>query len=447
MISYIKSLIFVLFFFIVLAVLNPTLASAAEPEITISNGYDIKYLTDHSYYTNLELPGGTIIRIENASEVHSLYLEWDLGSNPNNKSYVNSRWYNGKPGVKPWTLRLDNISYVYGTNGFLHEYIELPSRSDVLEIIIPEGGASIAGLSPLTGETLPDWVQVWEPPHDKADLLVLSSHSDDEILFFGGTIPYYTSEIGLKTQVVYFTYHTEKCRTHELLNSLYYCGVRNYPIIGNHEDIYSSSLAHAKGLFNYNNALGFIVELYRRFQPNVLVTHDLNGEYGHGVHCLVADLATKALELSNDPTAYPDSFRRYGLWDVKKAYLHLYAENPIDMEWEMDLASYGGMNIWDVIRNAMNQYDSQLKYYGESLTRNPNKVYDCTRFGLYRSTVGFDTGLCDFFENIPQGCYKFSLPLPVIKPAAYAEAPCSKTITMSNYITKTQLQNPKGETQ
>ena len=423
MISYIKSLIFALLFFTVLTVQDSTRASASDPRIAISNGYDSKYLTDHSYYTNLELSGGTIIRIDNASDVHSLYLEWDLGTNPNNKNYINSGWYSGKPGVKPWTLRINNVSYVYGTNGFLHEYVKLPDRSDVIEIIIPEGGASIAGLSPLIEEVLPDWVQIWEPAHDTADLLVLSSHADDEILFFGGTIPYYTKELGLKTQVVYFTYHTEKCRTHELLNGLYYCGVRNYPVIGNHEDIYSTSLAHAKGLFNYKKALGFVVELYRRFQPNVLVTHDLNGEYGHGVHCLVADLATKALELSTDSASYPESFRRYGLWDVKKAYLHLYAENPIDMEWEMDLASYDGMNIWDVIRIAMNQYDSQLKYYGESLTRNPNKVYDCTRFGLYRTTVGYDTGLCDFFENIPQGAYKPKLPRPNIKPTIHASNP------------------------
>ena len=428
-----------------LAITSPTTAKASEPNITLSNGYDSKYLTDRSYYTNIELSGGTVIRIDNAADVHSLYLEWDLGTNPNNKTVVNAVWYSGKPGVKPWVLRINNVSYVYGKNGFLHEYVELPDRSDVLEIIIPEGGASIAGLSPLTGDTLPDWVQIWEQPHDKADLLVLSSHADDEILFFGGTIPYYANELGLKTQVVYFTYHTEKCRTHELLNGLYYCGIRNYPIIGNHEDIYSSSLSHAKELFNYNNALGFIVELYRRFQPNVLVTHDLNGEYGHGVHCLVADLATKALELSNDPLSYPDSFKKYGLWNVKKAYLHLYAENPIDMEWEMDLASYGGMNIWDVIRNAMNQYDSQLKYYGESLTRNPNKVYDCTRFGLYRTTVGPDTGLCDFFENIPQNAYKDVLAAPLLKPSATAKSNDSGMVTISNYSSGLLLQNPKGE--
>lgn len=414
MISYIKSLILFLLVLLFSTVL-PAKANTPEPTITISNGYDSKYLTDRSYYTNLELPGGTIIRIENASEVHSLYLEWDLGTNPNDTATINSRWYSGNPGVKPWILRINNVAYSYGKNGFLHEYVKLPVQSDLIEIIIPEGGASIAGVSPLTAEVLPVWVQIWEPAHESADLLVLSAHSDDEILFFGGTIPYYTSERGLKTQVVYFTYHTEKCRTHELLNSLYYCGVRNYPVIGNHEDIYSSSLSHAKTLFNYNKALGFVVELYRRFQPSVLVTHDLNGEYGHGVHCLVSDLATKALELSNDPESYPDSFRRYGLWDVKKAYLHLYAENPIDMEWEMDLKSYAGTNIWDVISRAFHLYDSQMKYYGGSLTRNPKKVYDCTRFGLYRTTVGPDTGLCDFFENIPEASLKTKRPL-IVKP-------------------------------
>ena len=41
---------------------------------------------------------------------------------------------------------------------------------------------------------LPDWVQVWEPTCEKADILFLSTHPDDELIFFAGAIPTYAAE-------------------------------------------------------------------------------------------------------------------------------------------------------------------------------------------------------------------------------------------------------------
>lgn len=35
----------------------------------------------------------------------------------------------------------------------------------------------------------------------------------------------------------------------------------------------------------------------------------------------------EALEASNNADMYPDSASRYGLWDVPKAYYHLYGDN------------------------------------------------------------------------------------------------------------------------
>ena len=128
---------------------------------------------------------------------------------------------------------------------------------------------------------------------------------------------------------------------------------------------------------------------------------------------LVSHLATEALLLSANPDIYPESAEQYDVWDISKAYLHLYRENPIDMEWEMNFASFQDAPAWEVIRNALNRYDSQLRYYGESLTRNPESKYDCTSFGLYRSYVGSDSGIGDFFEHISPYLYKSSPNNPV----------------------------------
>ena len=62
---------------------------------------------------------------------------------------------------------------------------------------------------------LPDWVQTWEPPCTEADLLLISSHSDDEQLFFAGILPYYAVERQMEVQVAYVVQHFEVYGTQE----------------------------------------------------------------------------------------------------------------------------------------------------------------------------------------------------------------------------------------
>ena len=66
-------------------------------------------------------------------------------------------------------------------------------------------------------------VQQWQAPLEKADLLALAAHPDDEILFLGGTIPYYAGEMGKAVQVAYLV-PTMPYRRLELLDGLWLCG-------------------------------------------------------------------------------------------------------------------------------------------------------------------------------------------------------------------------------
>ena len=68
---------------------------------------------------------------------------------------------------------------------------------------------------------LPDWVQRWEPTPEKADLLLLVAHPDDELIFFGGTIPTYAVERGMNVVVAYMSY-SNTTRRSELLNGLWH---------------------------------------------------------------------------------------------------------------------------------------------------------------------------------------------------------------------------------
>jgi LmbE family N-acetylglucosaminyl deacetylase len=251
------------------------------------------------------------------------------------------------------------------------------------------------------GEELPDWVQIWSPPCEDADMVLLSTHADDEILFFAGTLPTYAGELKMAVQVVYLTNHWADApyRVHELLNGLWTCGVRNYPVIGPFPDLYSMySLDHAKTLYDTEAIKEFQTWVLRRFKPEVLLGHDINGEYGHSVHMLNTAMLIEAVALANDETYMPEDVEKYGVWDVPKFYIHLYEENRLTFRWDDPLSAFDGKTGYEVAVEAYQCHASQVHYNPEILRDDSNM--SCLYFGLYRSTVGEDTKKDSFFENI-----------------------------------------------
>lgn len=303
-----------------------------------------------------------------------------------------------------------------GQNQFLHDYTDLcalfGSAPSSITLSFNSGTLYLNEIYLFSTGEAPDFVQRWEPPADgKADLLLLSAHGDDEQLFFGGIIPYYTGQLGRRVQVVYLTDHHNNNpeRRHEMLNGLYACGDRVYPVFGTCRDVRSDTLQSgyadmAEDGVTEQMLVGFAVEQLRRFQPMVVVTHDVEGEYGHSQHMLCADLMMKACRISMDPTEYPELAAKYGVWDVPKTYLHLYPENEIFLDWDVPLSRFDGMTAFEVSRDlGFACHESQYRlawYYRQGECAKDLTRYSPCAYGLYRSTVGADNRKNDFFENI-----------------------------------------------
>ena len=281
----------------------------------------------------------------------------------------------------------------------LHKLIIFEKAEEKFRIDCPDGG-SICDIYVFENTEFPDFVQRWEEPCSQADMLILTAHADDEFLMFGGTIPYYAGELGLKVQVAYMTTHfEEQPRPHELLDGLWAAGVRNYPVIGiipdtPYEPIWT--LSEAKSIYDYDSVLEWFTEQIRRFKPSVIVTHDKNGEYGHGAHKMAASIVMDAVEISNDPEQFPASAEKYGVWDVPKTYLHFWEENAITMDWERTLDSFGGMTAREAAEYCYGFHKSQ-QHLGYSV--NYLEDWDCRQFGLYRTLVGADEK-ADFMDHI-----------------------------------------------
>ncbi|MDR1193894.1 MAG: PIG-L family deacetylase [Peptococcaceae bacterium] len=378
----------------------PELAPARQVEglsLVFADGQSAGRLLDGNASTKLTLAAGATLRLTAPAgqAMAGLYLIWD------------------RP-VEPWRLTTESGRQIWGNHGYLHEYAEIPGGAAWAEIQAPAAGGVLCDIYAFGAGSLPDWVQVWRPPHRRADILLLPTHSDDEHLFFGGTMPYYAGELGRKVQVAYLTHHwAEPYRPHELLNGLWTVGIRHYPVIGEFPDYYSDSLAHARTLYDRERMVEYQIGLLRRFRPLVVIGHDINGEYGHGVHRLNTDTLRQALEMSGDPAAAPDLARRYGVWDVPKTYLHLYPENNMLMDWDRPLARFDGATAFEMAEKGFACHVSQGRWF--SVRR--AGVHDCRSFGLYRSDRGPDLNGGDFMEGL----------------APYADGGTVRSVTLPRY--------------
>ena len=311
----------------------------------------------------------------------------------------------------------DWVTVAEGDTRYYHAYYELDGLKKI-RILSTAEKKNILGFNEIhafgQGE-VPEWVQRWEPPLEKADLLFLIAHPDDELLFTGGAIPTYNTEMGKAVQVAYLT-PSNPTRRSEALNGLWHMGMRNYPVFGSFSDRYAKT-GKVKDAYKEaggkEKVLDWVTELYRRFKPEVVVTQAENGEYGHPQHKMIADAAEESYTLAADPQQSPESAAAYGTWQVKKLYLHLYGEESDQtvLDWDQPLSAFGGKTGAELAVEAFALHVSQkgmgagkgAKFEEFKVETTGAKKYPYDHFGLHSTEVGQDEAKDDFLEHIDSG--------------------------------------------
>ena len=401
------SLAFLIALFAAVIYAPAVLASGSEAsDITslsnvITEGfYNPAVVLDGNYRDYTNAYNGAVITAKNAGGIGYAYLIFETPA----KAYTVTD-------TKSGAVR------TFGSCGMIHELLDLKAAFGYLptEIRIELNfHIAVSEIYLFSDGALPDWVQKWEAPLTESDMLLLVSHSDDDQLFFAGLLPLYAGERGLKVQVAYFTNHDDAAnRRHELLDGLWHTGVRNYPIISEFPDLYSESLDGA--LYAYKSHSGytqedfddFVYELIQETRPLVVVTHDLNGEYGHGTHILCANAAVNAMHRATAIDRYGDID---GKWHIAKLYIHLYGENRLTLDIDKPLSAFEGKTAFKVSQEAFGYHLSQhwTWFYGWLYGKNGAEITLSTEitehspreYGLYSSAVGMDTEHNDMFENL-----------------------------------------------
>lgn len=360
----------------------------AECKIVVSRGSASSFL-DTSYGTSWtpRSTDDTIkIRIPSGKSAAGLYMEWDKAP-----SRIQITLYN-ESGETVRTIQESNPSKKWNL------YYEL--GPDVVGLTI-RSGDSDNGLNKLRiyeQDRVPEAVQQWQDTPEKVDLMMILPHMNDETLYFSGVLSHLSAQ-GKNVLVVYMTSY-DRNKHAEALDCLWSHGVRIHPVFVGFQDYKVDSYKKAEWLWGEENTYRAMIGLIRKYKPDVVLTQDWNGEYGHYQHVMTARYCVKSVEVAGDPSVFPDIAEAYGAWDVPKLYLHLWdSENRLDLGFEEPLEALDGLSPMQVAYIAMDKHQSQLHNPTYSLQVD-GKQYDCTWFGLYRSTVGPDIEKNSFFENL-----------------------------------------------
>lgn len=260
-------------------------------------------------------------------------------------------------------------------------------------LTLSAGDQGICEISVYSKGDMPESVQDWYGEYSKCDMLLVAAYPGDELVTFGGLLPRYATEKEAKVQLVYMT-NMGRERKAEALNALWGLGQNNYPVF---MDLKKGSVSSVEDcLKNWggkDSLIGNMVEVIRRCKPEVIVSHDINGEGDDYRRALTGMLMEYAVKAAADPEAYKDSLQKYGTWQAKKLYLHLGTTGLVNIDLDTPAEALGGLTANEASALAFDHY--------ESLAGNNIAAEDASVYSLVYSTIGEDTDRNDLFENVP----------------------------------------------
>lgn len=228
----------------------------------------------------------------------------------------------------------------------------------------------------------------FEPYPDKADMLIVIAHPDDETVF-GGMIADYAACRNMKVVLVCLTSgewgnglphpveEGEPCdcsyddsdypcfekipadqmtypsyyREGEMARAAITYGMKYKPIMPRLKDMSSlqpwGSPDPAFDLWGgKEKVVAFVTKQVRRFRPDVIVTMPWNGYNGNPIHLGAVHSATLAWKAAADPHRFPDQLSEYATWQTQKLYLNVAKEESYQQthphDWTGDCAGRPG---------------------------------------------------------------------------------------------------------
>ena len=169
--------------------------------------------------------------------------------------------------------------------------------------------------------------------------MAVHAHPDDEIFSTGGTFAKY-AEQGIHTVLVTCTGgeegeivdptmvaeevkpHLREVRERELRCAVKELGIQTLELLGYRDSGMAGTPSNQNPdcfhMADPEEATGRLVRLVRRYRPQVLVSYDENGSYGHPDHIKAHQITDLAFDAAGDPARYPEAGPA---WQPQKLYI------------------------------------------------------------------------------------------------------------------------------
>lgn len=215
------------------------------------------------------------------------------------------------------------------------------------------------------------------------DLLVVCAHPGDEFLFFGGVLSVCAGEQGRSAAVIYLAPGSPN-RQALARSALSTLQTPVEAVFGGFPDVYTDTLANAQKFCDDKDVTAYLVSEIRRLRPAVIVTHEPEGEYGHGMHQLTAQCVTRAAQAAGNPKLYKGSQSNYGCFTPLRLFMHLSANTPVSIDRTAALSRFGGSTALELDRLA---YATYADVDGYPLSPSDERLYTRADYGLAYSSV------------------------------------------------------------
>ena len=313
---------------------------------------------------------------------------------------VDAHWLYVQWNAQPEGVQIQQLD----ENGTLLAHMDVPEQYDTvvelqegavrIRFITDKYGMSMTRLLLFTKGALPKQFCEWKQAQGHLDYLIVSTHPDDDVIFMGGVIPLYGREQGYVGTVAYVT-TPSRLRVDEAVQGAKTMGAEYYPFFLGFHDLNTQRMTEFSNMFLPDAVTRALVRLFRQQRPLVVFSHDVNGEYGHWQHIIVSAAVVEACKLAADESYDPASAAKFGTWEVKKCYLHLYPEYPLVMDVNTPLASMDGKTVIQIAKEAFAKHRTQQN--GRHWVQTDHDAHPLSRFGMAYGTVPAGD---DVFDNI-----------------------------------------------
>jgi len=173
--------------------------------------------------------------------------------------------------------------------------------------IVPEGCASIrisgekafaiSELSVYDTETPPDALSIMAAQKTQPEVMIVLAHTADEAYYFGSLLPYCRSD---DVAVVFLMAYSREAQQ-EAIELQYSIGSRMQPIFAGFT-YFRSYMDNDQmyAVMDEDEITEYMLRLVRKYQPNVLITHDIAGEDGDCTTALAATHVQLAAEQATE---------------------------------------------------------------------------------------------------------------------------------------------------